>query len=649
VQLFNKLSGHTNAESKATAELVQLSGYLPLAIRLVAGRLRHSRSWRVGHLVEVLAVARDRSAAIGAVDEPISAAFDLSYNRLPDHRAQFFRRLGLHPGTDIDDCAAAALNGLDLDDARSELNALFTDHLIDEPTHGRYRFHDLVGDYARALAYTDDSKDRDIAIDRLLDYYLHTATLAGLYFERRTPTLDLSVNDLPAWIPEQATLKQAIKWLETERPTLHAAVKYAALNGRPRHAIAIPIAMHGFLLSQGHWEEAETLLQLALIAARRAADRLGEASILCDLGTVQRLRGGHLAASASQTRALDLYRNLGNHLGEANALNNLGVVQRVRGDYPASMASLNRALTLFRDMGNRLGEADTLNFLGIVYQLQGNYPAAIASGIGALALYSENGKLSGEANIYVNLGVAYQLMGDYPASMASLNRALTLFRDLGNRLGEANALNYLGVAQQLTGEYSAANASLTQALDLYRDLGNRLGEANTLNYLGVVHQKLSEYPTAIGMQRSALAMYRELANRPGEANALNCLGIMQQLTGEYSAANASLTHALDLYRDLGDRLGEASVLNNLGGLSLTSPESVEAQDRYEQALAIARDITSLLEEARALEGIGRCHLGDSWPNKSTALLRRALTIYQRLGSPDAQRIQAILTDAIFES
>jgi hypothetical protein len=34
-------------------------------------------------------------------------------------------------------------------------------HLIEEPARGRYRFHELLGDYARALAATDPPGHQD--------------------------------------------------------------------------------------------------------------------------------------------------------------------------------------------------------------------------------------------------------------------------------------------------------------------------------------------------------------------------------------------------------------------------------------------------------------------------------------------------------
>ena len=49
----------------------------------------------------------------------MAAAFELSYRNLPAAWQRLFRRLGLHPGPDLDAYAAAALDGTSLGQART--------------------------------------------------------------------------------------------------------------------------------------------------------------------------------------------------------------------------------------------------------------------------------------------------------------------------------------------------------------------------------------------------------------------------------------------------------------------------------------------------------------------------------------------------
>ena len=256
----------------------------------------------------------------------VAAAFDLSYRDLTAGQRRLFRRLGLHPGPDIDAYAAAALDGTSLATARRHLEGLYDQHLITEPARGRYRLHDLLREHARALAAADDPAARDAAAGRLLDYYLHTALAAGQHHRRarsRPPPSAARPARRPAPRSCPRPGRQPPGW-KPSAPNLHAAADYAAASGLPRHAIAIPAAMSGFLLARGHWDQAAALHQTALAAARQAGDRPGQADALTQLGVVQWLTGDYPAAAASIEQALELYRDLGDRPGQASALTPAG-------------------------------------------------------------------------------------------------------------------------------------------------------------------------------------------------------------------------------------------------------------------------------------------------------------------------------------
>jgi tetratricopeptide (TPR) repeat protein len=605
--LFVRLVGRPELrqEDDAVVRVVAMCGHLPLAISLVAGHFKHRPAWTIGELADDLRSTTNRLGMMRAEHESVAAAFEVSYHNLPPSRQRLFRRLGLHTSADVDAYAAAALDEIDLVTARTLLDDLYGYHLIDEPARGRYRLHDLIRQYARDLAGTDPPAEREAAVDRLLDYYLHTAQAADRSLARRTRAWTLELVGSPApWAPELVTREQAVRWMKAERANLHAAVDYAARHDRPGHAIALPAAMHGFLHTHGHWDQSLALHRTALHTAERIHDRSAQAGALNDLGVVQRLTGQHTAAATSQKRALELSRTLGNRLGEAYALTNLAVVQFLVGESGSASSKLALALELYRDLDDALGEANALTYLGIVRQA----------------------------------------IGECALAATSLERALELYRDLDDRRGEANALTYLGPVQRAIGEYWSAATSLERALELSRDLGDRLGEANVLANLGVVRQVIGDYGSASANLERALDLYRDLGYQRGEAHVLANLGVVQQATGHYESASASLGRALELSRNLGDRLREAEALNNMGDLLLASSTPVAAQVYHEQALTIARDLAALIEEARALEGIGHGHLKSNRRGDGAVTLRRALAIYRRIGSPYARRVESLLQE-----
>jgi transcriptional regulator with XRE-family HTH domain len=172
----------------AIGEITRRCGYLPLAIGLIAGQLKHHPARTVGQLAADLAAATDQMPLLQAENLSVTAAFDLSYQDLTEDQQRLFRRLGLIPGPSFDAYAAAALDGTSLGNARRQLDELYDQHLLTEPASGRYQLHDLLREHARALAITDHQADRDAATGRVLDYYLHTALAAGRHFDPRAST-----------------------------------------------------------------------------------------------------------------------------------------------------------------------------------------------------------------------------------------------------------------------------------------------------------------------------------------------------------------------------------------------------------------------------------------------------------------------------
>src|SRR5205807_5375556 len=132
----------------------------------------------------------------------VDAAFELSYRDLPADQQRLFRRLGLHPGREIDAYAAAALDGIGLAEARRRLDVLYDDHLIDEPLPGRYRLHDLLRDYARTLAALDDGAENERALDRLLAYYVHATAVAGRQVPSHTGVAASPGRSSPVELPD---------------------------------------------------------------------------------------------------------------------------------------------------------------------------------------------------------------------------------------------------------------------------------------------------------------------------------------------------------------------------------------------------------------------------------------------------------------
>ncbi|MEU4497625.1 tetratricopeptide repeat protein [Streptomyces sp. NPDC023998] len=624
-------------------EVVRLCGYLPLAIRLTAGKLAHHPSWTVRDLVADLTRTQNRIAAMRAEDDSVASAFDLSYHDLAPDPQLMFRRLGLHPGSEIDAYVAAALADMEMATAQELLDDLFMHHLIEEPARGSYRMHDLVRQKAKSLVSLDLVLETETALDRMLDYYLHTAQHAAHFVIGRAPaSARPTANRPPAWTPEINSSAQALDWLREQRANLHAAIDFAAFRARPTHAIYIAAAMNDFLRIQGHWDEAVAVHQCALEAATRTGDTLGRGLALGNLGSVQRLQGQYPAAVRSQQQAQRAYREVGDRLGEANAVHELGVAQRLCSDYAADQVSQEQAGALYRSLDNKLGEANTLHELGTMYFLMGNLHASLTAQARALEMFQDIGKPYGLAFAYNELAVVSYLMGDYPAAGTHVAHGMSLHTELGNTFGEAYSLKELGVVEYLTGNLRAAITTLTSAVDLHRQLGSRYGMGLALTDLGVAQRLSGEHATALSTLIQALSLHREFAFRYGEGCTLKELAVVKDALGHRAGAEADLASALHLHTEFGHRHGLTDTMITQGDLLLRHGEHDSAQDKFTRSLEPTREIGAPLLEARAIEGLGHCLLRTDDTTGGLASLRQAQAIYLRIGAPDLARVEEAL-------
>jgi tetratricopeptide (TPR) repeat protein/transcriptional regulator with XRE-family HTH domain len=320
----------------------------------------------------------------------------------------------------------------------------------------------------------------------------------------------------------------------------------------------------------------------------------------------------------------------------------MGGFLRSRGYWDQAADQYRTALAAARQAGDRSGQAGLLDELGLLQQLTSDYPAATATLAEAIELFGDLGDRPSQAHARNHLGLVQIDIADYPAAAANHRQALALARESGDELAEAVSLIDLGLVQWLTGGYEAALASYDEALPLTRRLGSAFDEADALCERGAAWRQIGDYPAGFADEQQALDLFRQLGDRLGQAWALDELSLLYQATGDYPAAAASSAAAIELFRDLGDRSGLAKALNSVGELSLRTSAPDEAARHCGQALAISRELGTPHEEARALEGIGRSLLGRDLA-EAAARLRQALAIYQRIGVPDARRVQDTLT------
>jgi len=639
VQLLREAAGQGRvpADHPALRELAELCGYMPLALRVVAARLRHRRALPVEDVVAALRDETGRLEHLRDEDRNLSAVFDLSYASLAPTEQRMFRLLSLVPGPDFDTYAAANLAGTDRLAAQRLLDSLLDHSLLTQHTAGRYQLHDLMRAYARQHVV----EDADAAVDRLLCYYRHTAQAADRYLARQNrPALGAGIDE-PGTAPELRDRAEALVWMRAERANLLAAVHAVA---DPVHTCVLAGALAGILHQDGPWPQAVELHRAAAAIAHEHGDRLAEANALGDLAHVLHVSADYQAAEDTYQRSLAIYRDVGNRLGEANSLAGLGLTRYFSGEYRSTIEYEEPALAIYQELGDRLGDANARWALGCARNITSEFDTAADLFEQAIASYRELGHSQGEAGAAQELSSTRFMLGDYRAAATQAERAAELFRKIGIRKGEANALWSLGRAKFATGDYAAANEMHEQALAIMRELGHAHGEALQLWELGRVRFATGDHATAEELHQQSLTLFGNLGLPHGEANCLHWLGRIRHATGDPVGADDLFRRALRIFRDVGDRQGEAEVLNSTAAMVADTVGALDGLALYREAGRIAVAVGSPLDEAQALEGAARCaaRVGD----RDTALadLRRAIELYQRIGAADATNALAYLAE-----
>jgi tetratricopeptide (TPR) repeat protein/transcriptional regulator with XRE-family HTH domain len=604
-QLFIKLVGPQRCEDReAVGEILAACGRLPLAIRLIAGWLRH----HTGELLaEVAADFADQTAALdtfSAEHVSVRAAFEWSYQLLTDEQRRAFRLLGWHPGPEITPVVIAAVADVPPGRGRRLLRELVDHNLLEQLSAAgvaggpRYRMHDLVRLYALERADAEEPPaERAAAVDRLASKYLAITRKADRLL-RPYASGDPGRSTDRGTVLTFANASQARTWLTVERHNLLGCVRTATDAAELSTVLAVHFRDFGF------WSDVRYLHGQALIIYRHLVDRRGEVDALWGLGEVAQLLGEYDQARKHYTESLTLARHLGYRNGEVDALWGLGEDERLVGECGRAREYYTQALILARHHCYRRAEADVLWGLGQVERLVADYRQAREYHTQALTLARQLGYRFGEADALWGLGQVERLVGEYGRAREYYTQALTLARQLGYRRAEVEALRGLGQVERLIAEYGRAREYYTQALALARHLGYRRAEADALRGLGQVERRVGEYGQARECDTQALALARHLGDRRVEADALWGLGEVERLVGEYGRAREYDTQALTVARHFGYRRVEADALRGLGQVERLVGEYGQAREHHTRALTLARQLGYRFGEAGALWGLG---------------------------------------------
>jgi len=497
--LFTAVAGAERCRDGAAVDRIVAGCHrLPLAVRLMAGRVRHGDP-----IEEVAADVEELSA-----ERKIRGVFDLSYASLDADLQRAVRLLGVYPGVDIAAEVMAALADTSSAGGRRLLRGLAMHNLIDRLTEqtgertagSRYRPHDLLRDYARSRAGADElPATRAAALDRLAVHYMAMVAAAVQHHagaaESSPCTAGLGFDDTA----------QANAWLVAERASL-----LAFIDAVPTTPAALPATTGRLLERLCHWPGAAHCYKRALTIAQQNGDRPGQAYALRGLANVDWMFGRYQLAQERCEQALTVYCEIGDRSAEADALWRTAMVDWVFGRYESAQERSEQALIICRETGDRSGQANALRGLAEVDRVFGRYESAQERSEQALIICRETGDRSGEAFALWGLAKVDLRLGRHKSAQERFEQALIICRETGDRAAELDALQGLAEVDLRLGRHKSAQERYEQALSVCRDLGDQFGEAYALWGLGQVAEATADADTAGERWREALQIFEAL-------------------------------------------------------------------------------------------------------------------------------------------
>ncbi|MEV4433190.1 BTAD domain-containing putative transcriptional regulator [Streptomyces sp. NPDC049555] len=469
-------ASRTDPEQEAALALVTACACLPLAVRIVATRLASRPNWTVAHLVARLADERRRLAELRADDLAVAAAFELGYRQLTDRQALVFRSLASVAWPGIGLGAAAAALGLDEPEAEDLLEPLVDAALLESPAPGRYRYHDLVRDFARQLAPAQET----LAVERrLLD---HLLAMAGEAFRWMVPGdpvhSTIAAGAVRPGGPRFADLAEARAWVISECDCAVHAVQLLVRRWEAAEPQSLTTAADLLVALSSFGQDipyaqmalaAEALAEAAALAGNHRA--AGRAHFICGNAAIQETR---LARARTHAQlAARFCRQAGDRAILQQACNDLGVIAQFEQRYDDAAGFFDEALVLAREWGQRSGELiTTLN--AALARIRGRRAEeALPACEEALRALREMADQHGVAHALCVRGQALHELGRYPEALAGYRECLEVCTTAGIPGQQAQAWYRYAETLRVMGEVEQALEAADRAVAYYRAVPGR--------------------------------------------------------------------------------------------------------------------------------------------------------------------------------
>ncbi|XVS61759.1 NB-ARC domain-containing protein [Actinosynnema sp. CA-299493] len=541
------------ADADRLAELAELCGHVPLALRVAVGQLTTPGAPTLdGYLATVREQRRGLDAQVG-----------LAYRELAPDARELFRRIGQSPCQDVTADAARALLGKPHADCAALLEGLADANLVERRAPGRFGLHDTLRLLATDHAAAEDTESvRTNAVLQLARFYGAGTNAAARWIFPEAPRLV----DPPDAPPVEFTSDhQASAWLSAEQFDIIASV--SAVAGRdPVLDWALADALRTYQQVRPHGMDWTPVAESALRSAEHEGDRKATAAMHLAVGMANWGIGKLDVTTTHLTSAVLLFRELRMPRERAFALNALGAAEHALGRLQDAQAHCAESLRLRRRFDERRGQSSTLIVLSGICADLGLLPRSAKYASEALALATDTGYAAGVVGALGTLGHVSVQLGQHDEARGHFERQLTMTEDLAFRSRKAIALVGLATVALANRWYEEAIDTANRAATTARDGGNLTAEVDALTVAGSAHLGRDRFTEAFSHFRQAHETAALAGYLRGRVQAL--IGL-SAATREHAPdqSRTHARHAVDLARQSDLRLVRASAeqaLHSLG-------------------------------------------------------------------------------------
>ncbi|MFB6564379.1 tetratricopeptide repeat protein [Streptomyces sp. NPDC056400] len=507
------VAGLAGVTEEDVAAVVELSGGLPLALRLLAPLAGGGRAPAGGEAAHPVEVAHSVEAALRAADAGLA-----------EPARQLLRRLPLAGRASLGGAAAAALADVPEAAALRTLEELWEAGLIERVRGQRFRMHDAVRAYAAARSVADEDRAQAAAAhERLIRDYARLADSVIRMVDGKMSTRANTFLKGPVGGHGFTSLDAALRWLDDESSFITAALRHS--EGVDQQAVLDLLgALCDFCLLRGDLYRLGEIDELTQVVAAGQNGLKGQQgrlvrSVQWRTGIAARQLGELDKARTTLASVVDQYMEADQEAAAAMALVSLGITLHHQGNLPEAAVRIREALVLQEPPELAGDRAWGLHALAAVERDRARLAEAARLLETSLALHRESESVHGEAWAHFQLGQVHLRFGDVERAEVELRLALDLYGRTRDDRGEAWALTQLGRARVVDGDPGPAVDGLREALARHREAEDARGEAWTQYYLGQALEVGGERDEAVRELERARTMFSRMRDVYGLAYA----------------------------------------------------------------------------------------------------------------------------------